>query len=106
MAGVQTGNGNTGVLRESYRYTRIAAGLATTVVKAAPGTLHAIVINTSGASSNTITVYDNTAGSGTVVALIDGTTDEKTLFYEADMLTGITLVSATGTGADLTVLWT
>lgn len=106
MAGVQTGNGEHGVLRESYRHTRIAAGTATTVVKAASGTLHAIVINTSGAASNTITVYDNTAGSGTVVALIDGTSVPKTLLYDADMLTGITIVSATGTGADLTILWT
>jgi len=105
MSSSVDGNGHSAPIRVSWRFTHIAAGTATTVVKAAPGKLHAIVINTSGASSNTIAVYDDASGTSNQIALIDGTTDEKTLFYDAECVEGISIVSAAGTGADMTVLW-
>jgi hypothetical protein len=67
--------------------------------------LHSITINTKGAASNTLTVYDNTTGSGTKIAAIDTTAQTQTLFYDIICRTGITVVSATGTGADITVSW-
>lgn len=75
----------------------------TTVVKEGAGWLKYITVNTSGASSNTITVYDNTAGSGTKIATIDGTMAEGTLHYEVEFSTGLTIVTATGTAANITV---
>jgi hypothetical protein len=75
----------------------------TTTAKSGSGLLHSITINTSGASSNTITVYDNTVGSGTVLAVIDGDVSPTTLYYDVAFATGLTLVTATGTSADITV---
>lgn len=78
----------------------------TTAVKASPGLLHTITINTSGASSNTITVYDNTAGSGTIIATIDGTADPgHTLVFDLQFNVGLTIVTATGTAAKITVTY-
>lgn len=87
-----------------FQTTRINSN-TTTVVKSGKGVLVGITINTAGAASNTATVYDNTAGSGTVIAVIDTTAGTGTLFYNRECGTGITVVTATGTGADLSVLW-
>lgn len=86
-------------------YQNVAAGTATTTVKSAPGILVAIVINTKGASSNTLTVYDNTAGSGTKIATIDTVNVTGAIRFDVAFRTGLTLVSATGTGADYTVVY-
>jgi len=85
----------------AYKY--VAAGTATTTVKSGAGVLRSITINTKGASANTMTVYDNTAGSGTKIAVIDSTGGAATLTYNVAFATGLTIVSATGTGADYTV---
>lgn len=77
------------------------AGAATTTVKSGAGILHKISINTKGAAS-TATVYDNTAGSGTVIAVIDLTLSQDTLIYDLAFATGLTIVT-TGTLSDLTV---
>jgi len=91
----------------SDSYQNVAAGTATTVVKSGAGTLVSITINTKGASSNTLTVYDNTAASGTKIATIDTTGASTTLFFGNGVAfaTGLTCASATGTGADYTVAY-
>lgn len=76
------------------RYNYISAS-GTNTVKSAPGTLWQVVVGTPVASS-TITIYDNTAGSGTVLALITNTTDVKPyrLEIEARFETGLTVVTS------------
>ena len=80
----------------------VAAGTATTTVKSSAGVLHAIVINTKGASANVLTIYDGDA-TGAVIAVIDTTVTFGTLYYDIAFATALTAVSATGTGADFTV---
>lgn len=94
-------------MADANSYLNVAAGTATTTVKAAPGILVAIVINTKGAASNTLTVYDNaSAASGTKIATIDTTTAVQSLnFGGVYFRNGLTLISATGTGADYTVIY-
>lgn len=92
---VQKGNAN---------YKNISTN-ATTVVKIGSGVLHSIIINDAGVSANTATVYDNTAGSGTVIATIDTVTTGGTLDYGCDFSTGLTIVTATGTAANITVIY-
>jgi len=89
-----------------FKFTNINSN-ATTVVKASPALLHTITINKAGAAANTITVYNNTAGSGTVIALIDGAgvAAGRTLIFDVVCTTGLTIVTATGTAADITVSW-
>ncbi len=78
---------------------------ATTTLKSRPGILAAIAINKAGASANTATIYDNTVGSGTKIGTIDTTAGIGTIAYDAVFSTGLTIVTATGTAADLTVMW-
>lgn len=86
-------------------YTNITSN-ATTTCKSSAGVLHRIVVNKAGASANTATVYDNTAGSGTVIATIDTVAlNGHTLQYGCAFGTGLTIVTATGTAGDLTVVW-
>jgi microcompartment protein CcmK/EutM len=78
----------------------------TTTHKSGAGILHKIVVNTKGASANTATVYDNTAGSGTVIAVIDTVNiNSQALEYDLAFATGLTIVTATGTPADLTIVY-
>ena len=77
----------------------------TTVVKSGAGILHSVTVNTKGSGSNTGVIYDNTAGSGTVIASIDPTAAVGTLVYDLAFATGLTIVTATGTQADLTITY-
>lgn len=72
-------------------------------MKSGAGFLHTLAINTKGATSNTLTLYDSTTGSGTVIAVIDTTVTPTYWLYDICFNTGLTIVSASGTGADYTV---
>lgn len=94
----------------SFSGTRACAkqnltGNGTTTVKASAGALHALQINTR-ASGGTATVYDNTAGSGTVIAVVDTgfvNSSSNTLFYDVAFQTGLTIVLANASAVDLVV---
>lgn len=80
-------------------------GNATTTVKSSAGMLHCIQVNTK-ASGGTATVYDNTAASGTVIAVIDTSltgSAGNTLFYDVAFQTGLTIVTANASTVDLAV---
>jgi hypothetical protein len=85
-------------------YTRVNTN-STTVIKSGAGTLHGITFCTKGATANVWTLYDNTAGSGTVIGVIDTTTAVAQLPFNIQFGTGLTIVSATGTCADGCVEW-
>lgn len=74
---------------------------ATTTIKSGAGVLHSVVINTKGIG-NTLTIYDNTAGSGTKVGTVDTTLSTTSFLYDVAFTTGLTVVIAGGTAADLT----
>ena len=75
---------------------------ATTVVKSTPGILGNLCINTT-ANGETITIYDNTAASGTVVGIITLSATSIGCFQlNLWMATGITIVTGVAAG-DLTV---
>lgn len=81
----------------SCLYTHITTA-TTTAIKSGPGVLHLISVNTGAAG--TATLYDNTAGSGTVIGIID-TTAAKDVLLDVGFATGLTIVTA-GT-SDITV---
>lgn len=75
----------------------------TTTVKSGAGTLHGINVNTKGTVASTVTVYDNTAGSGTKIATLDSLNLSGWNQFDVAFATGLTLVT-TGTAApDITV---
>lgn len=91
-------------------FAHIAAGQATTVVKASAGTLYAIVFNSVATATNVTTVYDNATGSGTVIAIPQATlaTGLPPLTFGAPGLAfanGLTIITATANGADMTVVY-
>ena len=82
-----------------------AAAPTTTTVKSGSGVLHSITFN-KPVATGVVTIYDNTAASGTIVGII--TTPASpipvTLYYDATFDTGLTLVSATA-AQDITVTY-
>lgn len=83
-------------------YSHIATA-TTTTVKSGAGTLRSITVNSLGTVASTTTVYDNTAGSGTVIAVINTLALSGTFDYNIQFATGLTIVT-TGTAApDLTI---
>lgn len=76
---------------------------ATTILKRSPGKLHRIVVNKTGASS-VVTVYDNTAASGTTIAIINSTL-EGAFEYGCEFQIGLTIVISGGTASDITVIY-
>lgn len=77
---------------------------ATTVLKSTSGTLRKIIMNRRGTASATLTIYDNTAGSGTVIATLDLTVGGPAFEYDIDFTTGLTIVGA-GVVGDFTVVY-
>lgn len=85
-----------------YSYAHIATS-TTTTVKSGAGVLHLINVGTLGTVASTITIYDNTAGSGTIIGIINSLTLSGGFPYDVSFATGLTLVT-TGTAApDVTV---
>lgn len=88
-----------------YKGTNIAGAATTTVISGA-GTLHSIIVNTP-AASGTITIYDNTAGSGTKIGTITFpaallSSGPTSLLYDCKFAVGLTIVTV-GASLDLTV---
>lgn len=85
----------------AYKYANITTD-ATTVVKSGSGLLHTICVNTP-AATETITLYDNTAASGTKIGALTSFASSPGCFtYDINFLTGLTIVTATAAG-DITV---
>lgn len=86
---------------------RRIAGSATTVLKIGSGGLKRIVLN-SASVTGTISIYDNTAGSGALIAVITTSAGSNappvSLEYGIDFSVGLTIVTV-GAAYDLTVVF-
>lgn len=92
---------------KTYSPTNITT-LTTTVVKSGAGVLHTVTINTP-AATGVITIYNNTAGSGTKIGTITQpatllSSGPVTLTFDVAFSTGLTIVTATA-AQDITVSW-
>lgn len=90
-----------------YTYKYIPAGTATTVVKASAGTLHSITFNSPATSTNTTTIYDNASGAGLVIGIpaVTSITFPETVIYDIAFTLGLTIITATANGGDMTVAY-
>ena len=100
-----------GPLLTQPTYANISTN-TTTVLKYGAGTLHRIVINKVGLTNNTLTIYDNTTGTGTTIATITMAkgTQASDIPVSVDygslaFSTGLTIVTATGTAPNVTVVY-
>lgn len=91
------------VTNSPFSYTNITTAVTTTI-KSGAGMLHTITINTT--ANGTLTVYDNTAGSGTIIALVSPVNGmaPSCLIYDLQFNTGLTVVSSSA-NPDFTVTW-
>lgn len=79
---------------------------ATVTAKTGAGILRRAVINTKGATSNVLTIYDGTTTGGALIASIDTVNAVGGAFdYELPFTTGLTFQLAGGTAADITVIF-
>lgn len=77
----------------------------TTTAKSGAGVLRRVVIGSNGSILNTLTIYDNTTATGSIIALIDTTLQGGSFDFDVDFTTGLTLVLAGGTAAHVTVIF-
>lgn len=107
MAPVAEDN-DAGVFLTEERYSTVAieANATTTHVTGA-GFLKAVVITDRGATSNTLNIYDNTAGSGTkIISQIDMDNSAEGYYpVNREFTTGLTTVLATGTAGKLYLIF-
>lgn len=85
-----------------HSYAHISTS-TTTTVKSGAGVLHNISVNTLGTVASATTVYDNTAGSGTVIAVINTLTLSGSFVLDVAFATGLTLVTTGTVAPDITV---
>ena len=84
-----------------YAYANITTD-TTTTLKSIPGYLHTVCVNTP-AATGTITIYDNTAASGTKIGTITSYASTPRCFtYDVAFWTGLTIVTAVA-AQDITV---
>lgn len=104
---VQLGNtpNTTPVLvQSSFSFNNITTA-TTTTVKSGAGVIHGVTINTKGTVASTVTIYDNTAGSGSKIAIIDSLNLSGAFFYDAAFATGLTIVTTGTIAPDITVMY-
>lgn len=94
---------NTGTIGGFSSVNITAAAPTTTVVKTGAGILHTVTLNKPTATA-VITIYDNTAASGTVLGTITvpASPQPVTLTYDITFSTGLTITTATA-ASDITV---
>ena len=88
----------------SSSYLHLSAN-GTTTVKSGAGVLRRIVINTRGGITNTLTIYNNTTATGTVIGVIDTNAAGGEFGYGLAFTTGLTVVLAGGFAADITIIY-
>lgn len=86
-------------------YTHISTNSAGAAISNAPCTLHYVNVNTKGASSNVLTLYDGTSTGGAVIGVFDTTNAPGGWEIFCQCKVGLFYVLAAGTAADLTIVW-
>lgn len=100
--GYEDGVANRALVEQRNAYQNITTN-TTTVVKSGPGLLHALTFNKPVATA-VVTIYDNTAASGTVIGTITVPASPQpfTLVFDVAFATGLTILTATA-AQDITV---
>lgn len=88
---------------DAYSFVNITTA-TTTVVKSGAGVFKGIAINSIG-TTVTITIYDNTAASGTKIATISGVLPLQRINFGVKFSTGLTIVTTGVAAADMTVMY-
>ncbi len=104
--GFEDGLANRALVEQRNTFLNItAAAPTTTLVKSGVGLLHAIIFN-KPVATGVVTIYDNTAASGTIIATITTPANPLPvpLVYDVAFSTGLTITTATA-AQDITVAY-
>src|SRR5262245_1014847 len=93
-------NGFAAPVSEAHSFSNITSA-TTTAVKSGAGVLRRLTINTTAAGA--ITIYDNTAASGTKIATLPSSAVVGSYEYGIKFTTGLTIVTAAA--SDVTVAY-
>lgn len=85
-----------------HSYAHISTA-TTTTIKSGAGVLHNISVNALGTVASSCTVYDNTAGSGTIIGVINTLNLSGSFVLDVAFSTGLTLVTTGTVAPDITV---
>jgi hypothetical protein len=77
----------------------------TLLVRTGLGQLMTVTINTKGLTGNTLKIYDGVDGTGVLIANIDTTAALGSFLYDVIVAAGIFAEMATGTAADVTIVF-
>jgi hypothetical protein len=87
-------------VEEQYSYQYISTA-TTTTIKTGAGMFRGIIVG--GGTAGTIIIYDNTAGSGTIIQSFDSTNAIASYMFSCKFATGLTIV--TGAATKITVIY-
>ena len=90
------------VQQAGYSFQNITTA-TTTTVKSGAGVLRGVTVNTKGTIASTIVIYDNIAGSGTIIGTIDSLNLAGQFVFDVAFATGLTLVTTGTVAPDITV---
>jgi len=80
------------MIPETTFETSYISTATTTTIKTGKGKLHSITVGETAAGA--ITIYDNTAASGTIISVLKSSVPEQTFVFNAVFRTGLTIVTA------------
>jgi hypothetical protein len=80
------------------------AASGTYTIKNTPGRLHRVILGDKGVGASTMTIYNNTAASGTVIAQIDSTDVQGDMEIQAEFDIGL-VITVGGASVSLTVIY-
>jgi hypothetical protein len=85
-----------------YSYAHLSTA-TTTTIKSGAGVLHTLSVNNLGTVASVTTVYDNTAASGSVIAVINTLAGQESYIYDVAFSTGLTIVTTGTVAPDITI---
>lgn len=86
-----------------YTLTNYSTNQTATVIKAAPGFLHSVTINTKGTTASAVSIFDHASSASNPIGVIDSLNLSGTFVYNGNLANGLVI---TTTGApNVTVSW-
>lgn len=93
------------VLKIEPRYSVSHLNLNSTVTISTAAYLYGVTINTKGGASNALTLFTSPVAPTAIAAVIDTTAQLGTLYYHTLVSNGLAFSLATGSPADISVLY-
>lgn len=87
--------------RPLYYHTSISESI---VLKQGPGTLYRVIVGVKGNGGSTMTLYDNTSATGSIIGVIDLVNTLGEVNFNLDFDNGLAITTSSTVG-DVTVIW-